>query len=269
MPPNVKSGDKIGEYVVDDVISRGGMAWIIRVKDRASRKYALKLSRALGSHRENEMAIRRETDVLEKLEHKRVVKLVEIQGIKGKSRKYYHARAHKLPGKPWYYVMEYLEGGTLKDHLKRVGALTLGEATNIAANVALGLYHLHGHGYSHNDLKADNVLFRYPLMEGAKFDPVLIDFGITASIDEPQTRAGSLYIMPPEVLMLAKGLLPEAARDEMSAATVDIWSLGVMVYQMLTSKLPFPSLRDETVTQQIIDNKPKRISEVNKEGNRG
>ncbi len=256
----LKPSDPLGPYRVERVLRQGGMAVVALSRDRQGLPLALKVARLRGDPTDDavQTALRREAEILQRLSHKRVVRILPLEGT-GADR--YLARAVAVPGSPWFFAVEYLAGGTLTDHLRQVGPLSLSEAVHIAGNVALGLYHAHERGQAHNDLKADNVMFRRPAAPGESPDPVLIDFGIAAPLNRSQDQAGSTFVMAPERVLAMRGQLPpERATD---AAAGDVWSLGVLLYQMLTGRLPFPALAEHSLTSQILNSTPAPIPSLN------
>ncbi|MEW5872366.1 MAG: serine/threonine-protein kinase [Chloroflexota bacterium] len=261
-------GQNIGSYIIEDEIKRGGMAWILKVLSLQNEPYAMKLSLVGLSNEQNEHnrnAIRGEADLLSRLNHQRVVRVVPIPRDKNdfRSGNRYYASIYRMEGQPWYFIMEYLEGDNLNDHIKKYGPLTVAEASNIIGNVCLGLNYLYSRNLTHNDLKAENVVFRKPIRKGELFDPVLIDFGTAAGVKSYREEAGTFYTMPPERIRVARGLdSPEFYIDPVSA---EIWSIGVLLYQSLTGKVPFPSNNPRRLTSQILDVKATSIRNFNSE----
>lgn len=242
------------------MLRQGGMAVVALARDREGLPIALKVARLRGDAADEavQTALRREAEVLQRLSHKRVVRILPLEGSTGDR---YLARAVVMPGSPWFFAVEYLAGGTLNEHIQRSGALSLNEAVHIAGNVALGLYHAHERGQAHNDVKADNVMFRRPVVASESTEPVLIDFGIAAPINRAQDQAGSTFVMSPERVLAMRGqIAPERAAD---AAAGDVWSLGVLLYQMLTGRLPFPALAEHSLTSQILNSTPAPIPSLN------
>ncbi len=133
---------------------------------------------------------------------------------------------------PPYYVMDYIDNGSLEDLLKEDGALSVHKAIDIFQEIAVGLMHLHGKGVLHCDLKPANVL----LDEDEK--PRLADFGQSRLSHEQQPALGTLFYMAPEQADL------EAVPD----ARWDVYALGAVLYSMLIGEPPF---RNDTVTTQI------------------
>jgi len=144
---------------------------------------------------------------------------------------------------PPYYVMDYIENGSLEDLLKREGTLPLSEAVEIFEEVAVGLMHLHGKGVLHCDLKPANVLL------DADAKPRLADFGQSRLSHELKPSLGTLFYMAPEQADL------EAAPD----ARWDVYALGALLFSMLTGKPPF---RSEELTGKLDSEAslPERLS---------
>lgn len=128
---------------------------------------------------------------------------------------------------PPYYVMEYMEHGSLEDRLK-AGAMTVTEAVTMIRNVALGLVGAHDRGILHCDLKPDNIM----LDEDG--NPRLADFGQSRLKREHAPAVGTLFYMAPEQAELS--MIPDARWD--------VYALGAILYRMLTGNLPY--LTEET-----------------------
>lgn len=124
---------------------------------------------------------------------------------------------------PPYYVMEYLERGSLADYLEKEGPLPAEEAVNIFRDVTVGLVHAHGKGVLHCDLKPGNVLL------DADHKPRLADFGQARLSDEQSPALGTLFYMAPEQADLTA--VPEASWD--------VYALGALLYCMLTGAPPY------------------------------
>ena len=143
---------------------------------------------------------------------------------------------------PPYYVMEYLEHGSLAGHLAS-GALPATEAVRIARGVVQGLVHAHGRGILHCDLKPGNVLLDDDL------SPRLCDFGQSRLSHEQDPALGTLYYMAPEQADL--GALPDARWD--------VYALGALLYHLLTGAPPYRSPNSERALSEA-DSLPARLA---------
>ncbi len=133
---------------------------------------------------------------------------------------------------PPYYVMDYIDNGSLEDELNRRNTLPVDEAVELIEEICIGLMHLHGKGILHCDLKPGNVL----LDQDKK--PRLADFGQSRLSHEQAPALGTLYFMAPE----------QADLNALPDAKWDVYALGALLYCMLTGHPPF---RDETTLEDL------------------
>lgn len=138
-----------------------------------------------------------------------------------------------------YFVMEYVEGRSLADVMKEQRVLPLEFAVSVAAQIAVALYSAHGKGIIHRDLKPENILLTnkdgiYPFVK-------IVDFGISKILQDDAkpderlrtlTKSGAIFGTP-------EYMSPEQAAGESVEPASDIYSLGVIIYEMLTGRLPF------------------------------
>jgi serine/threonine protein kinase/TolB-like protein/Tfp pilus assembly protein PilF len=151
-------------------------------------------------------------------------------------------------GRP-YIAMEFVDGQTLKDKLQK-GPLATSEALAIAGQVAAGLDEAHGNGIIHRDIKSANIMIT------AKGQAKVMDFGLAklqggSSLTRSQTTLGTVAYMSPE----------QARGGELDGRT-DIWSLGVVLYEMLAGKLPFSGDHDQTVIYAILHHEPEPLKKT-------
>ena len=164
-----------------------------------------------------------------------------------------------------YFVMEYVEGHSLAEELKERHSLPLEFAIAVASQVALALYSAHGKGIIHRDLKPENILLTekegtYPFVK-------IVDFGISKirhSMLEPNlryhtlTKTGAVFGTP-------EYMSPEQAAGEEIYAASDIYSLGIIMYEMLTGQLPFYDTNYMKILSKQQFDIPKLPSVVNPE----
>jgi serine/threonine protein kinase len=254
----------LGDYRIEEIMpeGRGGMARVVRASftRNPSKSVALKISRpsADGFFRQ---AIIEEVEVLKNLRgFTGIVQILPVSSFKG--REEYMQRAMEISGGPWFFAMEYLQGGSLEAILEKIGVFPIPEAASLAAQIAHTLAYIHEKGYIHNDVKPDNILFRYPLEIGRQYSPVLIDFGIAAKAQKLQD-AGSVHFMAPERLDETRGVIPPESVEEPTKA--DVWAVGVLLYKLLTNKLPFNGFSDKTVTTAIHKGTPTALDHLRKD----
>ncbi|MGA8262650.1 MAG: protein kinase [Arenicellales bacterium] len=205
---------EIPGYLVQHELGQGGMARVfLAVQKSLEREVALKvLSTELVSDPEFCQRFLKEGKTLARLSHPHVVTIFdsgEHEGI-------------------YYMCMELVRGGTLEDRIAK-GELSLAQSIEVLKQVAGALEWSHGKGLVHRDIKPGNVLFR------DERTAVLSDFGIAKSISKNATRmtAAGLAIGTPAYMS------PEQASGRELTARSDQYSLGVMLYEMLTGKVPY------------------------------
>ncbi|MGC8666517.1 MAG: protein kinase domain-containing protein [Chthonomonadales bacterium] len=149
-----------------------------------------------------------------------------------------------------YIVMEYLEGITLRDALQTKGALPVNEAIEIASKVLAGLAHAHSHQVVHRDVKPDNI---HLLPDGGV---KLADFGIARIMEEASlTGAGQVFGTP-------SYMSPEQIEGRAVDHRTDIFSMGVVLYEMLAGRKPFQGDNLVSITYAIMHNQPLPLTGV-------
>ncbi|WP_425423373.1 Stk1 family PASTA domain-containing Ser/Thr kinase [Shimazuella kribbensis] len=207
-------GKKLGgRYEIISRIGGGGMAVVYKAKDiLLHRNVAIKvLSESLSNDQEFVRRFDREAQAAASLSHPNIVNVYDV-GQDG----YIH-----------YIVMELVEGPTLKQMILERGTLTTAEAGDIAAQICDGLQHAHDNQIVHRDIKPHNILI------GTNGRAKVTDFGIArAASSSTITQTGS-------VMGSVHYFSPEQARGGQIGSKADIYSLGVVLYEMLTGELPF------------------------------
>jgi eukaryotic-like serine/threonine-protein kinase len=153
----------------------------------------------------------------------------------------------------YYIAMEYLPGGTLKDRIISRGALPARTAAAVALQIAQALRVAHERGVIHRDIKPHNILIT------DSGDVKVTDFGIARAAD------ASTISHPGDILGSAKYISPEQAMGEPVGPASDLYSLGVVLYEMLTGRVPFEVDTLAGVPVKHVDEQPRRPREVNPE----
>lgn len=264
--PSIAEGVSIGPYRIETILPehQGGFAQVVlarrRSSDGAGERVAVKIAkRDDGSDDTFSRSLGNEVETLRLLKHPGIVRLYPIRID---DRHFAHmARALEISGKPWYFVMEYLEGGSVEKLIERRGALSPLLAVEIAHQVGLALDYLHTQNFAHLDIKTSNILLRRPLLDGNAPEGVLVDFGAAQKlVRRAEVEAGALVYLPPErVEIMLANKAPETPFDKRAA---DIYSLGVTLYRMLTGDLPFRGRRS-TVVSAILHDIPTQPLHLN------
>ena len=148
-----------------------------------------------------------------------------------------------------FLVMAYYAGGTLRSRILDK-PMPLGQALDIAVQIARGLAHAHDQNIIHRDIKPVNILFTHDNM--AK----IVDFGIAKWMGSPTLTN------PGTVLGTIAYMSPEQAEGEPLTTQTDIWSFGVVLYEIFTGAKPFPDLTEETLYEAIITDNPQPLERV-------
>jgi len=217
---------------------------------------ALKISRVGGPNQQFFFAaIQKEVEILQKLDHPGVVRLMRVSGGKNP----YKERAVEIEGSPWFFGMECLRGGSLEGYIRSLGPLRLDEAAAICHQVGVILASIHRRGFAHNDVKPDNILFRSSLKVGQQFDPVLIDCGVAAKLIKQQLD-GSVVYMAPERLQETRDPNPPEVVQRYDPVKADVWSMGILLYRLLVGREPFMGVTDRSITSAILRAMPAPIA---------
>jgi eukaryotic-like serine/threonine-protein kinase len=152
-----------------------------------------------------------------------------------------------------YMAMEYVPGGTLKDRILRDGALPPHTAVDIASQIACALEAAHRRGVVHRDVKPQNVLLT------TLGDVKVADFGIARAVDASTTSGSSL------IFGTASYMSPEQAKGEPVGPRSDLYSLGVVLYEMLTGEVPYEADTPAAVAAKHVSEPPRSPREANPE----
>ncbi len=229
-------------YQVGDTLGFGGMSEVHRGRDlRLGRDVAIKVLRAdLARDPSFQTRFRREAQNAASLNHPAIVAVYDTGETDGET------------GTIPYIVMEYVDGETLRDLLKREGSLAPKRAMEIVADVCAALDFSHRHGIVHRDIKPANVMLT---RAGAV---KVMDFGIARAVADGQATMTATEA----VIGTAQYLSPEQARGEAVDARSDVYATGCVLFELLVGAPPFTGDSPVAVAYQHVREDPKPPSEV-------
>ena len=219
--PDLRKGETVGEYIVDEKIGEGGFGKVFRaIHPVIGKQVAIKvLNRSFSADPTMVSRFIAEARAVNQIRHRNIIDIFSFG---------------QLPDKRQYYVMELLSGTPLDSYLtRRGGRIEPDEALPLLRDVARALDAAHSKGIAHRDLKPENVFISDD--DGTPF-PKLLDFGIAKLLGDDarqhKTRTGAAMGTP-------MYMSPEQCRGKDVDHRTDIYSFGIMTYQVLTGMLPF------------------------------
>ena len=225
-----------GRYVVQAIVGTGGMAVVYRAFDRKNnRVVAIKVLRPeYESDEEFVRRFSREAEAASKVSHENIVNMLDV-GIDGDLR---------------YIVMEYVDGQTLKDLIRQQGYISPDVAIRMTIRILAAVDHAHRNGIVHRDIKPQNILVD---SEGRV---KVADFGI-ARLKATQTT--TIEGGKPSAMGSVHYFSPEQARGEVADEKSDLYSVGVVMYEMLTGDVPFDGDTTFSVALKHVNEAPKSM----------
>ena len=236
----------LGErYEIGGVLGRGGMAEVHRGRDlRLGREVAVKVLRQdLARDPSSQVRFRREAQAAASLNHPAIVAVYDT----GEDR--------TASGATPYIVMEYVEGDTLRDVLRREGRLSPERAMSLTADICAALDFSHRNGIVHRDVKPGNVMIT------PQGTVKVMDFGIARAVSDSAATMTSTAA----VIGTAQYLSPEQARGEGVDARSDVYSAGCLLYELVTGTPPFTGDSPVAVAYQHVREDPRTPSSINPE----
>ncbi len=233
-------GKKILHYKIIEKLGEGGMGVVYKAEDtKLKREVAIKfLPHHISANKEERQRFEIEAQAAAALNHPNIATIYSIEEFNNEA----------------FIVMEYIEGKELKNIIEtqNVSSLQLDEVINYVTQIAEGLQAAHRKGITHRDIKSSNIM----ITETGTVK--VMDFGLakvrgTSQITKFGTTLGTTAYMS-----------PEQTRGEHVDHRTDIWSLGVIFYEMLTGKMPFKGDFDQAVIYSILNEEPEQVKSINK-----
>lgn len=236
-PSRPDSLGRLGHYEVLAVIGRGGFGIVLKAFDDVlHRIVAVKLlAPELAATSPARKRFLREARAAAAVRHENVVQIYAVE-------------EQPFP----YLVMEFIPGETLQDCINRTGPLEVAQVVRIGIQVANGLAAAHDTGLIHRDVKPANILLEAGICNRVR----LTDFGLARAADDAsQTQSGSMAGTP-------MYMAPEQANAEKLDHRTDLFSLGSVLYAMVTGRHPFRANSTMAVLKRVCDDHPRSISEI-------
>ena len=224
-----------GRYELQELIGTGGMAMVYKAQDRRlNRSVAVKILKSeLAEDAEFRRRFRDESQAVAMLSHPNIVSVYDVSR-----------------GEAEYIVMELIDGITLKQYMERRGKLNWRESLHFITQIMQGLSHAHSRGIIHRDIKPQNVMI---LRDGSVR---IADFGIA------RLESAAQQTMTQQALGSVHYISPEQAKGDRTDARSDIYSAGVVLYEMLTNRLPFEGDSAVSVALQHVSSVPLSPCEI-------
>lgn len=226
-----------GRYEIRDVVGVGGMAVVYKAYDNIDdRIVAVKILKdEYLTNEEFRRRFKNESKAIAVLSHRNIVKVFDVS----------------FGDRLQYIVMEYIEGITLKEYIEQKGVLDWREALFFSIQILRALQHAHDKGIVHRDVKPQNIML---LSDGTI---KVTDFGI-ARFSHSETRT-----MTEKAIGSVHYISPEQAKGEITDEKADLYSIGVVFYEMLTGKLPFDADSAVSVALMQVNNEAAMPRTIN------
>lgn len=226
-----------GRYEIRELIGVGGMAYVYRCYDIIDdREVSIKILKDEYLHNADfSRRFKNESKAIAMLSHPNIVKVYDVS----------------FGDVIQYIVMEYIDGITLKEYISQQGVVDWKTTIHLVSQILSALQHAHQHGVIHRDIKPQNIM----LTEDGTIK--VTDFGI-ARLSDNNTRT-----MTDQAIGSVHYIAPEQARGSVTDGQSDIYSVGVILYEMLTGKLPFDADNAVSVAIMQMQSTPKMPREIN------
>lgn len=226
-----------GRYEIQEIVGVGGMSVVYKAHDEIDdRTVAIKvLKEELLESEEFRRRFKNESKAIAVMDHPNIVKVYDVG----------------LGDRVQYIVEEYIDGITLKEYIEQQGVLPWKDALYFATQILCALQHAHDKGIVHRDIKPQNIML---LKDGTI---KVTDFGIARFARSEQRT------MTDKAIGSVHYISPEQAKGEATDAKSDLYSVGVLLYEMLTGKLPFDADSAVSVAIMQLQNEPIKPSSLN------
>jgi tRNA A-37 threonylcarbamoyl transferase component Bud32 len=231
-------GQHLGKYQLSERLGQGGMAQVYKAYQPTIERFvAVKVMHShLAESADFIERFKREARGLGQLRHPHIVNIIDFD----------------VEDEYYYMVMDYISGPTLSQVLERQGAFSLERSLRVAGQLCDALAYAHERGTIHRDLKPANVMF----LDDSLRHPVLTDFGIARLLDETSLTASGALAGTPAYIS------PEAVKGVRVDGRADLYSLGIILYEMITGEPPYSGDTSWSVMMQHVNEPPPRLDVV-------
>src|SRR2546425_2930415 len=238
----IAAGTKLGRYEIRSKIGTGGMGEVYLAQDaKLDRKVALKiLPTDVATHHDRMHRFEQEAKAASALNHPNIITIFEIEQVDSVN----------------FIATEFIDGQTLRERMRR-GPMKLGEVLEVAIQSASALSAAHDAGIVHRDIKPENLMLRRDgIVKVLDFGLAkLTDRPVATSVDTEALTRGQIKTEPGVVMGTAIYMSPEQARGLEVDARTDIFSLGILIYEMVAGRLPFEGSNQNEIVASIIGDK--------------
>ena len=226
-----------GRYEVHEIIGVGGMSVVYKAYDNVDdRIVAIKILKdEFANNEEFKRRFKNESKAIALLSHPNIVKVYDVN----------------FGEKLQYIVMEYIDGITLKEYINKQGAITWNDALYFMTQILKAVQHAHDKGIVHRDIKPQNII----LLSNGNIK--VTDFGI-ARFSRSETKT-----LTEQAIGSVHYIAPEQAKGEPTDEKADIYSLGVVLYEMLSGTVPFEAESAVSVALMQVQADAKRLTDIN------
>lgn len=268
---NTRLLKQIGPYNIIEKIAESGCSTVyLGSADASDQVLVVKVSHGENRHKDEQKyigknvfadLIYREVEVLSSLHHPGIVHIFPIPNG-STNRAEYTAKALNMPNHPLYFTMEYLAGGSLRQHMSRIQKYPLEWRLELFYQILVNVDYMHQMGWAHCDLKPDNIFFRQTPQKDEIPLPVLIDMGTVSDSEILDTEiVVSLQYAAPEAL---KVIYSNMAIEDVGLipAMLDVRALGAIFYEMVTGKTLIRDKQTDKIITSIINQTHTSIAQT-------
>src|SRR2546425_6220406 len=249
----LKPGTKLGRYEIRAKIGAGGMGEVYLAQDsKLDRKVALKiLPTDVATHHDRMHRFEQEAKAASALNHPNIITIFEIEQVDSVN----------------FIATEFIDGQTLRERMRR-GPMKLGEVLEVAIQSASALSAAHDAGIVHRDMKPENLMLRRDgIVKVLDFGLAkLTDRPVATSVDTEALTRAQIKTEPGVVMGTAIYMSPEQARGLQLDARTDIFSLGILIYEMVAGRLPFEGTNTNEIMASVLsDKEPQPLTRYSSE----